>query len=78
MTLSVRQHFMCVQEDMGSNVQALRRMPSLQQLLLDVERFVSRQPLAEGQHVCELETMTTLTKLQLCISDGGFAGADGD
>lgn len=65
-----------VQEDMASNIQVLCRMPSLQQLSLDVGRLVQGVVIVPGtQYLCELETMTALTKLHLSIRETGFSGA---
>jgi hypothetical protein len=67
-----------VQEDMASNIQVLCRMPSLQQLSLDVGRLIQGVVMVPGtQYLCELETMTALTQLHLSIRETGFSGAFG-
>lgn len=59
---------LCVQDESQEFVQALCSMPHLQQLTLSVlcPRY--------GHGMCDLQTMTTLTRLHLYLSDKGFSG----
>jgi hypothetical protein len=59
---------MCVQEESQEFVQVLCSMPHLLQLTLSV----LCPPY--GFAPCDLQTMTTLTRLHLYISDKGFSG----